>query len=355
MKIQYSILVLFLALISCKKDKDKVEFDRGAMLSNLSSNVILPALSNTESEFNTLHTKVETFTSNPTEENLSSVRSGYVIAYKAFQTCKMFDFGPMADYGITAATNTYPTDTSKILSNINSGTYNLSSAENITAIGLPAIDYLLYKASSAEIIQDFSSHSLAGNRKDYLLDLSLKMKTEYSAMTDQWQNYMNTFDAADGNDIGGSTSILFNAFVMDIELLKNAKVGIPAGFQTSGQTLPTYVEGYYSGISIDLALENCNALQNLFNGANGVSFDDYIRDVESEDIEVSLSDNINNQFETIKTKLTAIQNPLSDKVNSNPDAVNAAWNEIKKLVTYVKTDMSSILGLLITFQDNDGD
>lgn len=135
MKIQYSILVLFLALISCKKDKDKVEFDRGAMLSNLSSNVILPALSNTESEFNTLHTKVETFTSNPTEENLSSVRSGYVMAYKAFQTCKMFDFGPMADYGITAATNTYPTDTSKILSNINSGTYNLSSAENITEIG----------------------------------------------------------------------------------------------------------------------------------------------------------------------------------------------------------------------------
>lgn len=355
MKIILSISVLLFLLGSCKKDKDNVEFDRGGMLANISSNVIFPSLSNMEDKLIQLNVSTNSFTSNPTQTALATLRTDFIKTYKAYQGCKMYDFGPMADYGISASTNTYPSDTSKIIANINSGTYNLSSAENITAIGLPAIDYLLYSGSEAEVLYDFAGHANAINRKNYLMAVIEKMKTEFSAMTAQWQSYKTIFNAADGNDIGGSTSILFNAFVKDIELIKNAKIGIPAGFQTSGQTLPNYVEGFYSGISIDLAIENTSALQNLFNGATSASFDDYIKDVESEDVQISLADKMNGQFEIIKSNLTLIGNPLSDKVNSDPVPVSNAWNEIKKLVTYSKTDMSSILGLLITFQDNDGD
>lgn len=355
MKFILSTSVLVLLFCSCKKDKDKVEFDRGAMLVNISSNIILPALTEMEESLDQLELSVNSFNSNVSQVTLDAAKAQFVEAYKTYQRCKMYDFGPMADYGITAGMNTYPTDTGKISSNISSGSYNLSSADNITAIGLPAMDYLLYDGSDTEILNLFSSHSNANNRKNYLSAVCQKMNSEFSVMTGQWQSYKATFDAADGNDIGGSSSILFNAFVKDIELLKNAKIGIPAGFQTSGQTLPNYVEALYSVQSIELAIENTKALQNLFVGGTGISFDDYIRDVESDDIKISLADNINNQFEIIETKLSSVGTPLSDKVNSNQTAVSDAWNEIKKLVTYSKTDMSSILGLLITFQDNDGD
>jgi hypothetical protein len=32
-----------------------------------------------------------------------------------------------------------------------------------------------------------------------------------------------------------------------------------------------------------------------------------------------------------------------------------AYNEVRNMVVYLKTDMPSALGILITYQDNDGD
>lgn len=355
MKNLFSVFIILTVLGSCKKKDDKSDFDRGAMLSSLSTNLILPSISDLETNLNQLNLSSNSFVENVNQENLDLIKLDFLETYKAYQRCKMFDFGPMSDYGISSAMNTYPTDTTKISANIEAGSYSLTSVENITAIGLPAIDFLLFKDTDTQILNNFSGNSNAENRKTYLTDLTTKMKNEFSMVADKWQSYQMTFNSADGNDIGGSTSILFNAFIKDIELLKNAKIGIPGGFQTSGQTLPNYCEGFYSGVSTDLAIENTQALQDLFNGLNAISFDDYIKDVESDDIDTSLSDNINSQFQKILSKLQKIGNPLSQKVDSNSTDVVDAHNEIKKLVTFVKTDMSSILGLLITFQDNDGD
>jgi predicted lipoprotein len=319
------------------------------------SSVISPAINNLDAELAKLSTKSLNFTNGPSEITLEELKTAFSDTYLTFQHIKPLNFGPLDDYGVVTSMNTYPTDTSKIQTNISSGSYVLGSAANLNAIGLPAIDYLLYHTTNSEVIIEFSTNPYAQNRVTYLTELISKMKTELASAKTSWNNYNSTFIEADGNDIGGSTSILFNSFVKDIELIKNAKIGIPAGFQTSGQTLPTYCEAYFSGISIELALENLKALQNIFNGGSALGFDDYIKDVEDESVTNSLADNINSQFESCKSKLNVIGNPLSNMVDSNPTAVSDAWQEIKKMITYTKTDMSSILGLLITFQDNDGD
>jgi len=40
---------------------------------------------------------------------------------------------------------------------------------------------------------------------------------------------------------------------------------------------------------------------------------------------------------------------------TNPSVVDAAYVELQKQVVLFKTDMPSSLGVLITYQDNDGD
>ncbi|MEZ4922857.1 MAG: imelysin family protein [Crocinitomicaceae bacterium] len=351
------ILAALFVVISCNKDKDKEDFDRKAMLDNMASAVIIPQLNSFNEDVISLNTAALTYTANTNTTNLQDLRSKYAIAYKSFQKCKMFDFGPMSDQFIKSSMNTYPTDTVQIELNISQGSVDVNAASNIDAIGFPAIDYLLYPQhqSTSAPIDSFSTGTYAIERCNYLLAITGKMKTEMAIVVSNWNSYKTTFINADGNDVGSSTSLLFNEMVKDIELLKNAKIGIPAGQQTGGQTLPKYVEGYYAQISIDLASENISALKNVFLGSSGSGFDDYIKDVESEDVTTSLADNIATQFDVVQASINNIGSPLSVKVDTNPTAVNTAYLEIKKLLTYCKTDMSSALGLLITFQDNDGD
>ncbi|MEX1003197.1 MAG: imelysin family protein [Crocinitomicaceae bacterium] len=342
-------------VFACNKDEDKEEFDRGAMLTNMASAVIEPSYTEMNNQLISLHSSAVDFTASPTAASLNVLKDGFVSAYLSFQHCKMYNFGPMMDYGVKNAMNTYPADTAIIESNISSGSYTLGSVSNITAIGLPAIDYLLYTSDEVTVLNSFTVDANAGNRKTYLTDITQKMKEEYALAVSAWSNYKADFIAADGNDVSSSTTLLFNEFVKDIELLKNAKIGIPAGYKSGGQVLPDYVEGYYSQISILLAKESIVGLTNAFNGGTGLGFDDYIKDVEGEEVSPSLVDNINAQFTLCDQKVSAIGTPLSEKVNTNSTAVSEAYAEIKKLVTYCKTDMSSTLGLLITYQDNDGD
>ncbi|MFT4601570.1 MAG: putative lipoprotein [Arenicella sp.] len=105
---------------------------------------------------------------------------------------------------------------------------------------------------------------------------------------------------------------------------------------------------------MDLAKESVLALKDVFTGSSGIGFEEYIRDVE-DGVGNSLADQIISRFDICTTSLDAIGNPLSQKVDTDAAGITTAYNNIKTLVTYIKTDMSSALGLLITFQDNDGD
>jgi len=344
-----------IGITACDKESDKPDFDRGAMLVDINNIVIENAYSINQSAFSQLDTDANGFASSPTLENLETLRNSFELAYLNFQHLKMFNFGYFEAYEIRKAINTYPTDTVKIQENINTGTYNLELAENVQAIGLPALDYLLFGRNDADVILAFTTDADAMNRMSYLTDLTLKMKNEINAAANAWSTESADFTASTGNDATGSTNVLFNTFVQDIELVKNAKLAIPAGNQTGGSTLPYYVEGYYSGLSTDLAAENIRALKTCFLGNTAIGFDDYIRDVESEDVQTSLADQIATKFDDCEQAIINIGSPLSEKVDTDNATVQNAYMQTKALVTYTKTDMASALGLLITFSDNDGD
>lgn len=354
-KLGLAVIIAFSLLTGCKKPNEQIDFDRGAMLTNISTSIIDPAYNQMEISLELLNTDASSFAAAPSVSTLNQLKSAFNQAYLDFEGCKMLNFGTMEDYGVVNAMNTYPTDSAKIISNISSGSYALGAVDNSQSIGLPALDFLLFHKNETDIITEFTLGLNAANRKMYLTDLVEKMDTEFKLVQAGWAASKVDFASADGNDIGSSTSLMFNAYIMDVELVKNAKIGIPAGFQTAGDILPHYVEAYHSEQSISLAIANLNALKSLFNGNGGIGFDDYIKDVEDDSVENSLVDKINDQFDLCITKLAEISAPLSNKIETDITKVNEAYTEIKLLVTYTKTDMSSILGLLITFQDNDGD
>ena len=59
----------------------------------------------------------------------------------------MFNIGKAEEIYYSSKVNIYPVNTARVESNITSGGYDLSNANNFAAQGLPTIDYLLYGIS----------------------------------------------------------------------------------------------------------------------------------------------------------------------------------------------------------------
>ena len=340
------LAALFLgAAFSCKKTPDPTpEFDKASLLTNLADNVIVPAIDDFASKTETLEADYQNFQQDRSAANLETVRQSWKEAYISWQTVKIFDFGPFRSYALKGAIGTFPTDTTKIENNIAAGSYNLGTVDNTDAIGLPSLDFLLYRNNAL-------SYFIDDVYAQYALDVIQKMKSEIQAVKTQWTTYRSTFIASTGTETTSAFSELVNEFNRDYELGKNAKVGIPIGKQSLGIQLPEYIEARYSGISFDLLKANMMALKSVYTGASGVGFDDYLVHLERSD----LNNTINANFNDIIATINGFSGTLEQEMQSNVSGLDNLYNELQAQVVYLKTDMTSAFGILITYQDNDGD
>jgi uncharacterized protein len=364
-KLIYCLLVMGALAASCGKSSSGpgnnnagASFDRKSMLTNLSTNIIVPAYTAFQSATSTLNTAVTTFNATPNADNLTALQSAFKAAYLQWQSTSVFELGPAEQISFRVNTNTYPTDVNQINANINSNTYNKDVLANLAAKGLPALDYLLFGvgADNNAILTAYTTDALANNRKTYLAAISAELNTNATTVLNAWKtSYSTPFVNADGTDQGSSTGVLVNQLVYDYEILKNDEIGIPAGIESMGNTFPSKVQAYYSKMSVQLTLAHLQAIQNIYQGKDGLGLDDYLTKVNAQYNGSSLADAIQAQFIAANTKLQALSDPLSDNITNNNAAVTTAYTELQKLTVLLKTDMTSSLGILITFGDNDGD
>lgn len=368
-KIIYLALVAattFVGIQSCKKSSNDQAagstFDRKGLLTNISTNIIIPAYTAFQTTTVSLDAAVTTFNTTANAANLVALQIAFQDTYKQWESTSVFEFGPTATATLRVSTNTYPTDVNQINANIAAGTYNPQLLANLAAKGLPAMDYLLFGtgADNTSILAQYTTASDAAKRKNYLSVLSAELKTNATTVATAWATYKTTFISADGTDVSSSVGQLLNQLVYDYEILKNFEIGIPAGTQSLGTVYPQKVQAYYSKMSVQLAILHIQAIQNIYLGkssaGDGLGFDNYLISANAKYSDgTSLNDAIKAQFATSLAKLQTLSDPLSDNITNNKTAVITAYTELQKLTVLLKTDVTSSLGILITYGDNDGD
>ncbi len=349
----------------CKKenpapDEPEDTFDRTSMLTNFADSLIIPQYTALSAELAILEVQANSFNAAPDVAELNALRAAFQQAYYAYQSVSIFEFGPAETESFRLNCNTFPTDTAQIILNVSNGTYNLFLASNLDAKGYPALDYLLYgrNVSDATIVSYFAT---SANRRTYLSDLVQHLRTHTQNVLNAWLNtYRGTFIASNGNSIGSSLGYLVNQLNYDLELIKNAKLGIPLGKMTLGIPVPEKCENYYSGQSVWLASAALNNIENCYlgrstNGNDGSGFDNYLDHLGAQYQSGTLNAAIQSHFLDAKVKLQAVPDPLSTQVVSNPAVVDTAYRAVQRLLVLLKTDMPSNLGIVITYQDTDGD
>lgn len=339
------------------------------ILLNIGINIILPGYQVYGTAVNSLDSAITDFNQSPDATKLVNVQTIFKSAYIAWQSVSEYNgFGPAANNQLLLTSlNLFPVNTSLVDNNITLTTsININSFGNKAAKGFPALDYLLFGTDNATLLVDFTTGLNAANRKQYLALVSADIKSETNAVLTGWSstggNYINTFVTGTGTSVSSSLGLLLNSADQDLEILKNYRLGAPLGKVFTDSTSPTQVEAFYSGISAQLALTQLTAIQSIYLGTgahgNGLGLSNYLMQsakTYGSFTGTSLDASIKTELSLAITDLQGVADPMSATIQTNPTLAIKAFNETQTLVVLLKTDMPSLLGVAITYGDNDGD
>ncbi len=224
-----------------------------------------------------------------------------------------------------------------------------------------ALEYLLFggiEVSNQEVYNRIQDKEFAWV---YIKECAAQIKIRVDNIVNAWESgYKNTFINNAGTDVGSSTSELYNEFVKSFESIKNFKLELPLG-KRPGQTQaePQLVEAYYSGMTLHFLKLHIQAIENIyfgkgFNGESGIGFKNYVESVTGGP---TLVESTINQWDVVKNTLSLIpeNEPLSEQVRLNPQPMEQLATELQRHTRFFKSDMSSVLGIAITFSSGDGD
>lgn len=366
------LILSFIALIAAcssnggDNNDDGNNYDRTALLTNWADNIIVPSYVNYQAKVQILVTNTSTFVATPTETNLQNLRTSWLEAYKAYQYISMYNLGKAEEINFNLASNTYPTSTVGIESNISSGSYNLSLLSQLDKQGFPALDYLIngLGANDASIVGFYATNANATNYKQYLTAVVGKLKIDVDAVVTGWNSgFRNSYVANNGTSVSSSINKTVNLFVKNFEKdIRTGKVGIPAGIFSGGITYAEKVEGYYKNdISKELLNISIKASQDFFNGKHfnstttGEGLKSYLDFLKAVKNGQKLSDVINNQFATIYTVNNTLNNSFSQQVSTDNSKMIATYEALQQNVINTKLDMMQALKITIDYVDGDGD
>lgn len=352
--------IVGLAIGACNKQQKQEgnsNFNRAAMLQNYSANIIIPSFKLATDHAQKLQTQVLAFHANPQKEQFGQILNQWQDLAIAWQNCNAFNFGPAAESGIkkslTEEIATFPVNETKILSYINKADTSFANFDRDSR-GLYAIEFLLFGSNQDSAFRYLQTDA---NRRTYLLAIINHFTAMISEVSLAWQDYQTLFNSNTGTDIGSSVSLLYNEFLKSFEACKNYKFGIPLG-RRPGQTtpLPASVEGYYSKLSTKLAQTHWNQIRNIWEGrgtTDGLGFKEYLQTVTG-------GENLVNLTMQQEANIQQLMNGLPDQglditINNNFNQVDAIHTEMQKNTRFYKSDLSSLIGIAITYSSGDGD
>ncbi len=319
------------------------------MLLNYADTLFIPAYTQFNAEAIAFDGAVNTFLDDPTQPRYEALATPFKNLYLAYENISMPYFGPASALLLNSTINSFPAKITSIENGISSGTYNLSQPLVSDSIqGLPALDYLLFSTNALQQFQQAGS----ANRKQYVRDMMARIKTLAANNLTQWNGtYRSSFISNLQTNVGSPIGYIVNQLAFEMDAMKGPRIGWPFGKRSNGVVFADKCEAYYSGISGPLAVANLTALKKYFTGGTGTGIDDYLTEINK----TTLCNTVLAQFDIAINAVAAIPAPLSLSFSNNAPAVENAYREVQKLLTYIKTDVASATAVQITYMDNDGD
>lgn len=350
------VSMLLLGLSACKDENSGPStqgFDRGSMLAYYADQHIQPAFDSLSTAAQELHSRLLGLAAQPSPAQLGELRAAWSRVYLHWQTAAIYNVGPAAEQGLRKRMNeelgTFPVSEAKIYNYLNAGDTSFANFDRDSR-GLFAIEYLLFAGTDVDALNRLAQTPA----RNYLLALSNRFRTESSRIASEWRSYRSEFVGNSATSAGSPTVQLYNEFLLAYEGLKNFKLGLPLGLRMGqSQAEPQKVEALYSGQSLLGIARQMQALEAFWRGNNSTGFRAYLLASTGGE---ELVNRTEAQLRIIEARITACgTGRLDSLITNNPQPAIDLHTELQRNTRFFKSDMSSLLGLTITFSSGDGD
>ena len=357
---------------------DTNDFDRGALMTNLVDNIFVPNYKTTSelaadfaSETGALANYCSSIDSLEEASKLSDAQIAWRGLMDSVQKTEIHIIGPAANNGaeLNNRLNSYSfgqlsecgIDVAVTL--LAADDYNVAN-RTASQRGLGAVEYLLFNQDLTHNCGTSLTSTIDWNglpeatRKTQRCDLALTLAedmaqasaTIYNEWTAGDSPYRAEFlsEANRGDNFQQITDALFYIETYT----KSGKMAMPLGLdpKCTVTTCPDLVESPYSKTSLRNIKVNMQEFLRIFNGVDGLGFDDLITDAGFTEI----ANQFKNQSADVINQIDTIQNALVDQVNSisTTDDETSCTNSMANPVDPSTLDACSTVGLLKRITDD---
>ncbi|WP_394826757.1 imelysin family protein [Pendulispora albinea] len=343
--------------------------DAKPVLQALTNDVILPTYRTLDTEAGTLRDAAEALRSAPSADSLARAQAAWRAARKTWRKADAFRFGPVDSKGIADVIDAWPANGEKL-------DQLLAGSEPITADsfeklganlkGFMALEHLLFDnpgGGDAAVLAKLTGTGAAERRRLYVAIAAANLKAKTAELLRSWDPAGENFAAQLTNAGSGSQTFpsgksavdqLVNSATYAGDVVAGNKIARPFGKRNGGVVQPGQEEAPRSDNSLADMLATLEGVQAVYDGAPGGAEPKGIGDLVRGK-NASLDDRVLAALSDARAKVAAIPPPFRTALSEKPAPVDAAYESVRAMKNTFATEVASVLGTTLKFNDNDGD
>lgn len=355
-KILFISLLIAVIAIGCSGDVTPTTDFKKEVPKTVTQQLILPRLEMLVQKTTDLKTAIRTFSTNSSVDNLKNAQEKLTAVTELYAKMYAFNIGAAKNKFMNRKINFWPVFNISIEKNIQSGTFTKESILDLgsAAKNLPGLNYLLFKSDTPQAI--IAEYTANANRGKFLTLVVNEFYDNIQQLQQIWssngQNYTNAFITNEATGLESSFNLLFNGLYNVVDNCKVTKVGKPGGLEKSQHTNPEIVENFYAANSLQLVYNNLESVEEVFFSAKITNISEYIKSITKND---ELNNKIQQKITTAKNLIKSINIPLKKAVDQDKENVKKLHTTLEELLVLLHNDARSVLSIIITGTDNDGD
>ena len=362
-----AVTMTSMTLPGCSTDPPD-EIDRQEVLRDVTSKVILPTYADLLATTAALSTAADALAASPDAAKLKATQAAWRAARTPWRQGDAFYLGPVFTGGFDSYIDFWPVNPSDLDAIIDG--HDVIDAPYAALLGANkkgfyALEILLFDNEAGD---DAVLASLTGDenarRRDLLSALGKDLATQAKGLSDAWDPSKGNF-AKDFAEAGKSgTNAKFDTQKKAFDALVNASLRASELVVSVGLAEPIGRNGAPPDVSKLRASRSDNSQQDLLDTLTGVqsvylctrgsekgkSLSDVVRE-KTAPIDDAARKHIDDAIAAVK----AVPPPIRTALTSDLSALKTAYTQSNDLKRSLNTEVASVLGVMPTFNDTDGD
>lgn len=352
-------------LVACTSYEATV--DRNQVLSDLAGPVMSQTYQDFAAESVKLSQQLDQLCAAPSSETLEQARGAWRSARAPWKQAEAWGFGPVKDLRIRSDVDWFPREDGQLEALIQGSepiTLEMLELQGAGARGMLALEYVLFSLETPDpTLRLLSTDGQAVRRCELLKGLGVIQVGAAQALADAWDEggFASALaTAGQGSTVYAATQTaldeVVNGLIFVLEDVADERLGLPLGLKDGGTPHPEHVQADRSGDALRDIESTLLGFQRVYEGAAD----------EGGQVRLGLTDlvlsrkpvideGVRAELQAALDAVRAIPGPLQDAVVSDPARVQAAYDALKVLHARLSADVTALLGVTLTFNDNDGD